>query len=103
MAGSTFPGRRPGLSNHCPFGAQGCRAVVVKSIGKLVLLPPCPLLGKEEVCAGAVYSPDSSGMPSTSASQAAAEASAGMRHSLRGESAPPEPTFGPSGMQSRLN
>ena len=33
----------------------------------------------------------------------AEEASAGMRHSPRGESVPPEPTFGPSGMQSRLN
>ena len=44
-----------------------------------------------------------SGMFSTSASHAAADASAGMRQSPRGDSAPPEPTLGPSGMQSRLN
>jgi hypothetical protein len=42
-------------------------------------------------------------MDSASASQAATEASLGMRQSPRGESEPPDPTFGASGTQSRLN
>src|SRR5262249_57561326 len=44
-----------------------------------------------------------SGMASASASHADGEASLGMRQSPRGESEPPEPTFGASGTQSRLN
>ena len=44
-----------------------------------------------------------SGMRSQSFNQGAAEASLGARQSPRGESEPPEETFGPFGTAERLN
>src|SRR5205823_13159177 len=49
------------------------------------------------------FTPSSLTLSFNSRSQTSASESLGARQSPRGESEPPEPTFGPFGMQERLN
>src|SRR5262245_13070214 len=71
------------------------------AVGQAPRPPPLGYLSRGPICLQPPFV--ASGIDSASASQTSGEASDGMRQSPRGERAPPEPTLGPSGTQSRLN
>ena len=93
---------RSGAEKTLPYALCATVEELLEMCG-IALLARALLLHLARLEVGVRIAAQASGTFSSSASQAAASPSLGARQSPRGESEPPEPTFGAFGTQERLN